>query len=246
MKPLFVKEFCLNCHPQQGYTINEVRGGISLTLDVTETQEKMTRHVLVIVLFAVLALSFLMGLVWYFTRGLYQKIGVARKEIEEMAIADGLTGLFNRRYLEYRLGQEFQRAKRNHTSLSCMLMDLDHFKDINDTYGHGTGDLILKDVSQVIQRNVRDYDIVGRYGGEEFIVVLPHTSLGMAVKMAERVREKIKEHQVKDVSVTVSIGVTRNMPDDSSIDDIVKRADFLLYDAKEGGRDSVRATDVDL
>lgn len=243
MRPLYVKQFCLNCHEKQGYELNEVRGGISLTLDVTATQKKLTQNVLLIVLFAVFALGFLMVFVWYFTDDLFKKIVAAREEIEEMAITDGLTRLFNRRYIEYRLGQEFNRAKRNHTSLSCMIMDIDYFKNINDTYGHTAGDLVLNDISKAIKSNVRDYDIVGRYGGEEFIVILPHTSVGMAKRMAERLRKTIKLLQVNNISVTVSIGVTRNMPEDTSIDDLVKRADMHLYEAKQSGRDCVITSD---
>ena len=241
MKPLYVKDFCLNCHADQNYEIGEVRGGISLTLDVTDTQKKLTRNVLVIVLFSLVALSFLMVIVWYFTGNLFNKMVSARKEIEEMAITDGLTALYNRRYLEQRLGQEFKRAKRNHTSLSCMLLDIDHFKSINDTHGHDAGDVVLKNVSQTIKSNVRDYDIVGRYGGEEFIIVLPHTSIGMAKRMAERLRKKVKELKTDDIAVTISVGVTRNAADDSSAEDIVKRADINLYQAKENGRDCVRS-----
>jgi diguanylate cyclase (GGDEF)-like protein len=124
-----------------------------------------------------------------------------------------------------------------------MIMDIDYFKNINDTYGHTAGDLVLNDISKAIKSNVRDYDIVGRYGGEEFIVILPHTSVGMAKRMAERLRKTIKLLQVNNISVTVSIGVTRNMPEDTSIDDLVKRADMHLYEAKQSGRDCVITSD---
>jgi len=238
-----VKEFCLKCHSHQGYEVEQVRGGISLILDVTDTQEKLVNNVVLIIFFALLALSFLLAIIWYFTRDLFKKIIAARKEIEEMAITDGLTGLFNRGYLEYRLEEEFHRAKRNHTSLSCMIMDIDYFKNVNDTHGHHIGDMVLKDIAQVIKGNVRDYDIVGRYGGEEFIAVLPHTSVGMAKRMAERLRKIIKKLTIADITVTVSIGVTRNMPDDRGIEDIIKRADKNLYRAKKSGRDCVRLSD---
>lgn len=168
----------------------------------------------------------------------------AMGRLEEMSIKDGLTGLYNRRYVEDSLANEFKRCKRyDHDSLTVMLFDLDHFKSVNDTFGHQAGDEVLKHVSEKIQDTVRTTDVPGRYGGEEFMVILTETDIQGATILAERLREVVAEQAVvyegQEISVSVSIGLCEF---DSSIEnheELMRRADIALYRAKETGRNKV-------
>jgi diguanylate cyclase (GGDEF)-like protein len=162
----------------------------------------------------------------------------------DLAQFDGLTGLANRRYLLERLGQELARADRYQTSLSALMLDLDKFKSFNDTYGHLKGDELLRSFSALLKGMVRASDIAGRYGGEEFCVMLPNTSIKGALVIAERIRKAAEELKVPiddhqpPACRTVSIGVSEFSPGES-IEKLLSRADAALYRAKESGRNRV-------
>jgi diguanylate cyclase (GGDEF)-like protein len=136
-------------------------------------------------------------------------------------------------------------VQRLNKELGCMMIDIDHFKDINDTYGHLVGDMILKEAAGLIMGSIRTYDIVGRYGGEEFLVVLPDTDFENTFTLAERVRKNIAGSLHKKAGVpikapiTVSIGITSSSADDLSANDLILRADNSLYTAKRQGRNRV-------
>ena len=161
-------------------------------------------------------------------------------EIERLAITDGLTGLFNHKQFQERLAQEFDRLGRFSEPLSLLLIDIDFFKKINDTYGHPAGDLVLKKVAGMVQKTVRNVDIPARYGGEEFAVVLVGTDEKGAMHMAERLRKTIMDKKFTSdgtpFSVTVSIGISTNTRDVKKKEELVDRADKALYTAKENGR----------
>jgi diguanylate cyclase (GGDEF)-like protein len=171
-----------------------------------------------------------------------------RDTLRQQSLRDPLTGLYNRRFLEEYLVHERVRATRKNRPLSVIMLDIDHFKRVNDTFGHLVGDDVLREVSMIIQREVRTVDIVARYGGEEFVVVLPETAEEGAVAFAERVRQRIAEHRVageegeEALSLTVSIGVA-TFPSSSieTVDDLISHADDALYRAKAEGRNKVRA-----
>jgi diguanylate cyclase (GGDEF)-like protein len=168
--------------------------------------------------------------------------------LEVMSKTDVLTGVHNRRHFMQLLGREFARARRYQSPLSCVMIDLDHFKQINDRHGHLTGDHVLAAVASAIVRAVRDSDIVARYGGEEFCLLLPNTDLVGARELAERCRELIARTQVADraglLSVTASMGIS-SYPGAaiSSVDALLGAADDALYRAKAGGRDRVVTAD---
>ena len=239
MAPLYVDQTCLPCHGHQGYKRGDIRGGISVSFDVEEVQKKLRNNTYLIVLFGITAVVLLLGFFYFFTLQLIRTVEKARHEIERMAITDVLTGLFNRRQLISRFDEEFERAKRLKRDLSCIMLDIDHFKLINDTHGHLMGDEVLKEVARHLDNSMRTYDIVGRYGGEEFLVVAPDTTLENTQNLAERLRDSIREPGTSSISVTVSIGVTCLKDTDKAIDDIIKRADEGLYNAKHKGRDRV-------
>ena len=181
------------------------------------------------------------------TKALQDELKTKNKQLEDllhkveyMAITDVLTGLYNRRRFHDVLSREFERSKRYTTPFSLVLMDLDHFKKINDTYGHSMGDMVLKELAVIIQKNIREIDTAARYGGEEFTLLLPNTAKEDAVHVAERIRISIEKHVFADMqsqTITVSIGIS-GIPDTEidTEDKLVRCADIALYRAKQTGR----------
>ena len=169
----------------------------------------------------------------------------AQIQLAEMSTRDELTGLYNRRYFIEFLDRELARAKRYKRNLGFCMIDLDKFKYINDTYGHLAGDMVLSDIGRMFDEHFRQGDLICRYGGEEFAVILPDTSLKSAVAVCERLRKKILSHKFKynssDFSISISIGVAlyNNLVHKSS-NELVSTADQALYQAKKEGRNSVR------
>jgi diguanylate cyclase (GGDEF)-like protein len=157
---------------------------------------------------------------------------------------DGLTGLINNKYFHEVLETELSRAKRYKSSISLIFADIDHFKQVNDTYGHLAGNHVLKVVSQFFQGQIRTSDIVARYGGGEFGIILPETPIDGAVVAMERIRKKISELQIdyenKKLSITLSFGIVCFNPgQDVSIGELIKSADNALYEAKRSGRNKL-------
>ena len=165
----------------------------------------------------------------------------------EMAVTDGLTGLHNRRYLDSHLQTLVDRATARRRPLSIMITDLDRFKSINDTHGHDGGDDVLREFSRRLRKNVRGIDLACRFGGEEFVVVMPDTEPHIAEKVAERIRAEIAQTPFaigasgKTIEVTVSVGVSSLRRTGDTVEDLMKRADVALYEAKTGGRNRVVA-----
>lgn len=167
-----------------------------------------------------------------------------REKLQMQAIVDPLTGLYNRRYLDNRLKEESGRRTRHHFPVGVLMLDVDHFKIFNDTYGHECGDVVLKELGNLLKKNVRVEDILCRYGGEEFIVILIRSSYESTCKKAEELCSLIRNdlkivHQGEDLSVTVSIGVASCPEHDTDIAKAILLADSMLYEAKEAGRDRV-------
>jgi two-component system cell cycle response regulator len=163
------------------------------------------------------------------------------QKLQSLAVTDGLTGLHNHRAFQDYLEEQFQTAMRNKQPLALILMDVDHFKQYNDTYGHQAGDEVLRQVAQILQTNVREGDFVARYGGEEFVVVLPRTDLESAVAVAERLRRAIESAEWSLRPVTGSFGVASIRPDMETRQELIEAADQALYQAKKNGRNRVEA-----
>ena len=168
-----------------------------------------------------------------------------QKSLEEKALklakTDVLTGLANRLELDSVLSDEIERLKRFHRPLSVIMIDLDHFKKVNDNYGHLIGDKCLTKVAEVLKNNARMVDTVGRWGGEEFLIICPETDLNGALKLAEKLRRLIEDNMFPEVKhITGSLGVTTFITGDT-LETIINRADQALYNAKESGRNRVEA-----
>lgn len=241
MGPLLVKQDCLKCHDRQGYRVGDVRGGISVAFNIDEVYRRLHRNGLFIFMFAVSTTGLLVTAFWYLSRRLMRKVVEIRQRIEALAITDGLTGIFNRRHVLSRFQEEFERTGRQHRELACLMLDIDHFKSVNDRFGHLVGDQVLEEVASRVRNTIRKYDVLGRYGGEEFLVVMPDSTLEEAENLADRIRRGIEASPMKDVVVTVSIGAADSRDDDKVIEDVIRRADEALYEAKKAGRNCVRS-----
>ncbi|MCP3888259.1 MAG: GGDEF domain-containing protein [Desulfobulbaceae bacterium] len=176
------------------------------------------------------------------TRELEEK----NRTLDNLANLDGLTGVFNHRYFQNALDQEVSRAIRHETELSILLIDIDHFKKFNDTYGHQVGDFVLTEFSQCLQDNIRKYDTLARYGGEEFVIILPETNAEDALLVAEKLRVAVDsasfKDQLEEYHVTASFGHACCKPavqESFAKDKLINQADLALYDAKDKGRNRV-------
>jgi len=171
------------------------------------------------------------------------KLRAATRELERLAGTDPLTGAFNRRRFLEVGNAEMRRSKRYKHNFSVLMLDIDRFKAVNDTYGHSIGDLALKETVTVIQDAMRGQDTLGRLGGEEFAVIVPESGVEDAAAVAERIRASIAQIVIdtpdEPLSFTMSIGVSESDNDDDSVEDALKRADKALYAAKEQGRNQV-------
>ncbi|MDD3814529.1 MAG: GGDEF domain-containing protein [Desulfocapsaceae bacterium] len=168
------------------------------------------------------------------------------KILDNLANIDGLTEVYNHRYFQTSLDQEINRSIRHQTAISLLLIDIDHFKDFNDTYGHQAGDFVLKKFCEILQNNLRKYDTLARYGGEEFVVILPETSENDALQVGEKLRAAIENATFVDLNheyhVTASFGLTSTYPgkvDDFNKNNFINQADLALYNAKKEGRNRV-------
>lgn len=170
-------------------------------------------------------------------------------EILKHATLDALTGFYNRRQMEERIKQETSSAKRKNTPLCAIMIDIDYFKRVNDTYGHAAGDFILKTTAKIIRSQLREYDIASRYGGEEFAILLPYTKIDEAVMVAERLRKAVEEkiinieqvntkNNTREIQISISLGINEYNYEDKP-EALLMHADKALYDAKESGRNKV-------
>jgi two-component system cell cycle response regulator len=184
---------------------------------------------------------------------LQDELELKNRELERLSISDGLTGLFNHRHIHDLLDEEFERAGRSDDSVTIAMLDLDHFKAVNDSYGHQVGDRVLQQFADILRNTARDIDRIGRYGGEEFMVILPETDLAQGTVFVERVRREVARHDFligreEPLRMTVSAGVA-SYPHEmvASPETLVRFADEALYAAKAAGRNRVvRFDEVEL
>ncbi|MDO9532767.1 MAG: diguanylate cyclase [Deltaproteobacteria bacterium] len=236
MRPFITEKSCLGCHAGQGYRVGEIRGGISLTVPMASLRQ--AQDSMMVALVGGHGLLWLLGVLGIVVA--VRNLEKAHLQIITLVNTDSLTHLANRRFFIDFLEKAMAFAKRHGQALSVIMADLDHFKAINDTYGHQAGDQVLAAFAQVMQASIRQEDLAARFGGEEFIVMLPGTTLEDATILAERLRESLENltFPPMETRVTASFGIAQYQPDDT-FETLVKRADEGLYAAKAAGRNRV-------
>lgn len=248
MAPLRVEASCLACHARQGYQVGDVRGGISVGFSMAEAEAaiRRTRWVALSLFAATAALLFLV--IGRLVAGLRGRLLAAEARIRELASTDELTGVANRRHSGARLREAQVLAGRYRRPLSVAMLDLDHFKAVNDAHGHDGGDAVLRAVTRAVAGALREADLLGRWGGEELLAILPETDAAGALALAERLRAAVQalrvEHAGGTIVVTVSVGLATWVPSSSgaeapSTEALLKQADQALYRAKARGRNRV-------
>lgn len=172
-----------------------------------------------------------------------RQLQAANKELQRLSSTDRLTGLFNRGHWEEMLRQDYARHRRYDSNAALVMFDIDHFKKINDSYGHQAGDTVIQQTANLIRQNMRDADIAGRYGGEEFVVLLPDTDNEGAVMFAERLRQAVEDleviHESHNIRFTISLGIADLSLPTNGYAQLIERADNALYMSKSGGRNRV-------
>lgn len=167
------------------------------------------------------------------------------EEVFRLSTTDGLTQLYNRRYFMEQVAREEARARRYGRPLSLVILDVDHFKEINDRHGHVGGDHVLRQLATLLRANLRQEDLLGRYGGEEFAILLPETDAEGGRSMAEKIRNLVEsarfQFEEESIAVTVSAGISSTAPDTQDHEDLLRSADEKLYEAKRAGRNRVEA-----
>ena len=240
---LVVEEACLSCHRQQGYKRGDIRGGVSVTIPAEGLVAQMRTNRNQIVIDVIITIGILLAIIYFLAWKLVGRLDETQKRLKHIAVTDELTGLKNRRHIMDQMNKEYQRAVRTGGTLSLIILDIDNFKKVNDSLGHAFGDRVLRAVAQEMQGGLRSYDLLGRIGGEEFLIASPGSTLDDAAGLAERIRQKIKGRTISDrtteIAVTVSAGVTSLSEQDATADAMLQRADDALYLAKQQGRDRV-------
>lgn len=218
-----------------------ILGSFELYMNITSYREQIRDGVILVTSLLVFVLAAVFGFSYLLVRGGTAQLKEVQARLEQIAITDPLTGIHNRGYLMKRGAEEFERVRRSARPLGCIMLDLDHFKKVNDTKGHVTGDYVLKGVAGRIRSGVRPYDIVGRYGGEEFLVLLPDTAFEQCLVVAQRLCGMVRNEPItvegESLPITISLGVAVSCQDDRTLTALIKRADEGLYKAKADGRD---------
>ncbi|MBT1070528.1 GGDEF domain-containing protein [Pelotalea chapellei] len=226
----------------------KVIGSFEIYMDVTKMHGKIVTAVQMTAVFLAFILIIVFSASLVVLRKSAQKLDEAQSELKRLAMTDALTGLWNRRHILIRAEEEFRRCLRfreqgAEASSAFIMIDIDHFKQVNDQYGHPGGDIVLRVVAERIAGVLRTYDVMGRYGGEEFLAIIMDADLSEAVITAERLRMAIRETPIaiedNEVNVTISLGVACISTGDNGIIGALKRADDALYRAKQSGRDRI-------
>ncbi len=247
MAPLLTTSSCLQCHAKQGYEVGQVRGGVSVTFDITSVKNAMTFNRNVTVALTIFTTVVVLGVFLFFTLRLMRQLREAHRKLARLAVTDELTGIANRRQFFERLDEEVDRVQRYGINLSLVMVDIDFFKRVNDTYGHPAGDKVLQEVARLLSANIRASDIIARYGGEEFAILLPSSGVDEARQAAEKLRVVIEVNDMTlegpKLNVTISAGVADVVVvkghKGSLKDALIRAADKALYTSKANGRNRV-------
>jgi diguanylate cyclase (GGDEF)-like protein len=267
-QPLTVDQSCLACHADQGYVLGEQHGGIGVRIAVSASESQANQQWFLLIISGLAAAALILTIPWLMRRHFVRTVNQMEARLSTMAATDELTSLANRRYFFRRFDEEFARALRYGRSLAIIMLDIDHFKLVNDYYGHQVGDQALQVLASILQNSCRQSDLVARYGGEEFVIMLPEVELKGAQTLAEKLRAtvaaaavQLTPQQLADKPGTAALGptTTRFEPgvlrftislgvaclDAAALKDLapptrlVALADAALYQAKHTGRNRV-------
>lgn len=242
MRPLVTDATCLVCHAKQGYVVGDIRGAVSVIVPEARSRSQAVLNAVLVGGLGIIATVLLLGITLALVRRLRGDLDRAQEALVEAATVDVLTNVATRRHTMALLLIEIERATRTKDPVALVMVDIDHFKQVNDEHGHAAGDMVLAEVARRIGDTLRPYDVFGRIGGEEFLVVAPETGLGEAIAIAERARTAVSASPIKfdgtGAKVTVSLGVALVDPsEEDALDRALARVDEALYDAKAKGRD---------
>jgi len=246
MRPLVVEANCLTCHARQGYQVGDIRGAISIRLSYASAARSLVSNRTNLIAITIAVLVGLWVAVGGLLAWLQQRLTRANETLQRMATIDPLTGLWNRATILGALQRELERSVRSGLGAGVVLLDIDHFKRVNDRFGHAVGDEVLRRCAKALSSEVRGYDMLGRIGGEELLVVVPNADPGGLAGLAERLRASVAAVDLSDIAakheLTVSAGTALARPGvGETSDTLVARADDALYKAKSAGRDRVVA-----
>lgn len=248
IEPLIIDESCLSCHtPARGYSVGMRKGGLSVSIPTAGFDRHMRNLIGMLSALALFTLAVALAVLRAMLKDLRSRLDDANASLHLLATTDALTGVANRRTLLARLGEEFERSRRSERPLSVVEFDLDHFKDVNDVHGHAAGDCALREFVQRTRSVIRAYDVFGRIGGEEFLLIAPDTTTETAAALAERVLDKLRSEPCtacsRIIRMTASAGVAGATPSDEDAETLLSRADHALYEAKRLGRDRVHVAE---
>jgi diguanylate cyclase (GGDEF)-like protein len=248
MEALIVDETCIGCH-REGYELATLQGAVTVNIPTETVDAQLRQTGIVLALLGLVTLGLGVGASQLLVNQLQRRLDTANEILSTMAVTDELTGLANRRSAFEGLAHEFSRSKRSGEPMSVIVIDIDHFKSVNDRHGHAVGDAVLRAIADRMNESTREYDILGRIGGEEFLVIAPQTSLEAATALANRILERVRSEPVSahdlELTLTLSAGVSVIGDSDERGDTLVARADDAMYVAKNAGRDCVK-TQADL
>jgi diguanylate cyclase (GGDEF)-like protein len=244
--PLYYEQTCNRCHAQQGYEDGDIRGGISISIPMDKLVAEM-QHTRLYTVIAVVAIFVTLALILsVIIRRFLKELNIAQEDLVNLACCDSLTGLINHKTAMIRFEEEINSQNRFGDSLSCLMLDVDHFKNVNDRYGHQIGDAALVKVAKTLCEMTRRYDSVCRYGGEEFMIIMPKTDLRTAGIVAERILKKIADDSIDipegQFSLTMSCGLAQRCENETA-SEVIRRADAALYQAKDEGRNRICIAD---
>ncbi|MES9874681.1 MAG: diguanylate cyclase [Candidatus Sedimenticola sp. 6PFRAG7] len=240
MSPLVTRKKCLNCHTDGSFQTGRVDSAMTFSIPADSINHEKHLNRVWMTLSGIGVIVLISISIWLLARRFIRQLADADRLMERLAAEDVLTGLLNRRMGMERLKTEIARCKRGGRPLSLAMLDIDHFKRVNDTMGHSAGDEGLRALADIIRSNLREYDIAFRYGGEEFVLVLPDTPAHQAMNVAERLRAAVECNKIiisgqEHLSFTISIGVEQ-LHADMEMETLMGHADDALYAAKKSGR----------
>lgn len=232
-----IENYCINCHTH--WKIGQSAGYLEINMNnkhlVSQSKDRLKYFMIIL---GIVIVSFL--IIGYFIKLLNKKLQLTQKSLINQVNHDSMTGLYNRRFF-YQISKKILLlAQRNFEEMHIIMLDIDNFKSINDTYGHDIGDKVIIALANQLSKSTRESDIAARWGGEEFLLLLPKTDEKGALNKAEEIRSSVIKLKVENVHFTVSIGVaTFDYTEDATIDDAIKKADYALYEAKNSGKNRV-------